>query len=383
MDDINRKRYEKIAKITGILIGLVLILGISYAVFKTTTKADKSNTVSAGKLDVRIENETEAILLENAYPITEEEGKKQDPYIFDVVNKGTINAEYDLYVEIEDTTTLPLNRVRYYLTEEEDGTEKIITSTSRTLSQEEVIEKDGKKLYKINTNYINITKTNTYKLYLWIDYDATVEEVTNKTFEAHVRIEAAQYQKPYIELDYIESTGTQWINTGIIPIWSTTNKPIIKLKGKFNEVTSERASYLFALYESKQISVFAMKTRLRIQFAYVAFTDYYPSFNDDFVIEMDYTNKRAKVNNIVQEPTSYQYSTWTMPIYLFANNDHGDATRKSKVRIYYFQYDDNTQHRNLIPVIRKSDGEVCMYDKVSKQYFTNQGTGDFIAGSKK
>ena len=36
--------------------------------------------------------------------------------------------------------------------------------------------------------------------------------------------------------------------------------------------------------------------------------------------------------------------------------------------------------RDLIPVKRTSDNEICMFDKVTNQFFTNQGTGSFIAG---
>ena len=36
--------------------------------------------------------------------------------------------------------------------------------------------------------------------------------------------------------------------------------------------------------------------------------------------------------------------------------------------------------RELIPVKRLLDNKICMYDKVSDTFFTNEGTGEFIAG---
>jgi hypothetical protein len=53
-----------------------------------------------------------------------------------------------------------------------------------------------------------------------------------------------------------------------------------------------------------------------------------------------------------------------------------------KGRIYQFTYSDGENHIDLIPVIDK-DGVACMYDKVSGEFFYNQGTGDFIAGNIK
>ncbi len=393
MEDQRIKKYEKMAKITGILIGLVLILGISYAVFKTTTKAEKSNIVSAGKLDVVIENEQEAIALENAYPITEEEGKKQDPYIFDVVNKGTIEAEYDLYVETENTTTLPVNRVRYYLTVEEDGTEKILTPTSRTLSQEEKVEKEGKQLYKIDTKNIAVTKANTYKLYLWIDYDATVEEAMNKTFEARVRIEA-EYQQPYIELDYIESTGTQYINTGITQAQSINNYAY-EIEYQYTNINANDSSLygastattngyaqIYKVANSNNNSVWGgypnsdsklyrtvgtnkVKDKIIVDMKNDTINRYYDNTNHIATIDYD-LNKKTNLSN-----------------YLFAFHRNG-AEQKAVAKIYELRvWSDDRLIQYLIPVIRKSDGEVCMYDLVSKSYFENKGTGNFIPGTIK
>ena len=44
--------------------------------------------------------------LENTLPQTEESGKQNTPYTFDVVNKGNINAMYDLSLEIQDDSTI-------------------------------------------------------------------------------------------------------------------------------------------------------------------------------------------------------------------------------------------------------------------------------------
>ena len=52
----------------------------------------------------------------------------------------------------------------------------------------------------------------------------------------------------------------------------------------------------------------------------------------------------------------------------------------SKIKIKYFQiYDNDTLVRDFVPVLDKDDIP-CMYDKVERKFYYNQGTGDFIAG---
>ena len=77
MNRENSKKYSRVAKLIGILSGFVFVLGTSYAVFRVTTTGKKENVVSAGKLDVRIENEQNEISLGNALPQTEEKFRQE------------------------------------------------------------------------------------------------------------------------------------------------------------------------------------------------------------------------------------------------------------------------------------------------------------------
>jgi hypothetical protein len=51
-------------------------------------------------------------------------------------------------------------------------------------------------------------------------------------------------------------------------------------------------------------------------------------------------------------------------------------------KIFYVQiYDNNILVRDFIPARRNSDGVLGMYDTVTNTFFTNAGTGEFIAGT--
>ncbi len=194
MNNSKNRRYNRVAKLVGILSGFVLVLGTSYAVFRVTTTGEKENVVSAGKLDVRIENEQNEVHLENTLPQTEESGKQNTPYTFDVTNNGNINAMYDLSLEIKDDSTIGENYIRYYLAKVVDNKEIGVDSKSSHLVTDGLDStSQNRKLYKVDTNdLLKPGEKVSYKLYLWVDYDTTTEQAVNKVFKANVRVDASQ-----------------------------------------------------------------------------------------------------------------------------------------------------------------------------------------------
>ena len=83
-------------------------------------------------------------------------------------------------------------------------------------------------------------------------------------------------------------------------------------------------------------------------------------------------SKLVAFNESIQK----QYS-----VYLFANNSSNEAVQKTSLKIASFYIKDNgALVRNFIPAKRNSDNVLGMYDTVSGQFFTNQGSGAFAAG---
>ena len=69
-------------------------------------------------------------------------------------------------------------------------------------------------------------------------------------------------------------------------------------------------------------------------------------------------------------------------MYIFATNDRGSAAWHGAVKLYSLQiYEMGVGLlRNFIPATRIFDSVVGMYETVTQTFFTNQGTGVFIAG---
>lgn len=68
---------------------------------------------------------------------------------------------------------------------------------------------------------------------------------------------------------------------------------------------------------------------------------------------------------------------------LFGGNTESGATQvTSLLKVFAFQLFENGKlSLNFIPCYRKSDGEIGMYDTVSKNFYTNAGTGTFLKGA--
>ncbi len=192
---MDKAKYDKISKIIGIIIGIALVLSISYAVYKRTAKGDNSATVEAGRLGLRIDNEEDEIEINNAAPMTDKKGMQMPPYKFDVINDGTIDAMYKLYLEIDNDSNMPLDKVKYFLTRIDDGGEEInVTDKPNKLTYKKISlnSKGNQEVFIDIDEQISVNTTNNYKLYLWIDESAILEEIDGKNIIMNVTIKGSQ-----------------------------------------------------------------------------------------------------------------------------------------------------------------------------------------------
>ena len=84
---------------------LATIAGISstYAIFGTTHKTDDKNFMEVGTLKINYEESNmNKINLINAFPISDEEGMKQEPFEFKINNDGNLDATYKIRIVNDD-----------------------------------------------------------------------------------------------------------------------------------------------------------------------------------------------------------------------------------------------------------------------------------------
>ena len=182
----------------------------------------------------------------------------------------------------------------------------------------------------------------------------------------------------YQQVEYIESTGTQYIDTGIIGKngirvltemgWRTLSNSLF---GSRKDTTATR--FYVTYYSSK------------IDFGYGAdiVSDIYAQAGRIYEIDFDTRNstKRFGVDGIYK--TSIANIDTKCNMYIFCYNRNGTIMSQSK-SIFKSMTISNTNNeilRDFIPCYRKSDGEIGLYDTVSKTFFTNSGTGTFLKGA--
>lgn len=180
------------------------------------------------------------------------------------------------------------------------------------------------------------------------------------------------------KLEYLESTGTQYIDTGIIP--TSELKIYIDV-----QVITDLNLYNTAVFGSYGFDSWALLCSNSNINGWIIqwgnpFSNYGKKDNNRHTHIVDIFNKKYNIDG-----TSYDISSRIAnkpsnhTIYIFgANNSNGE--RMTSMKVYAFSIVDyNNLVRDYIPVLDKND-RPCLFDKVSKTCFYNQGTGEFLYG---
>lgn len=233
----------------------------------------------------------------------------------------------------------------------------------------------------------------------WLNDDGSIYENSTCTVDSDLELPTPPTKygytftgwklMPYIPLEYIQSTGTQWIDTGYIYISGNH-----KVEIGFSTVSqgnhspywvygSTRGDYL----RSGSIALQNNLTRLGIGAGDTAlgssvYTINNPTNKTILSIEIK-NNNRFFVSGGSTDYNNVEFtgsSISNLSEYLFATNYNNTADFTSSYKMYLFKmWDNNILVRDFIPVLDYS-GVPCMYDRVEGKFYYNQGTGQFIAG---
>lgn len=186
-------------------------------------------------------------------------------------------------------------------------------------------------------------------------------------------------------VDYIESTGTQWIDTGYLLMsekvqiktkLSILSYPTTAAVSPFGAETA--TTYVPMIYYYSP----AGNTYVNIGGNASIVVGSIPAAGSDVTYELTADNGGFTIstNGTIHSNTYSGSLDKTMRMYIFADNGNGTAFAHATMKLYYFQlYDNGTIVRDFRPCL-DPEGEACLYDKVTKMYFRNSGTGSFTAG---
>jgi len=188
----------------------------------------------------------------------------------------------------------------------------------------------------------------------------------------------------YTQLEYLESTGTQYIDTGVyvddtygyyIDAQKTQrgDRIAIGVKG------SDNSRWTYNVSEGNVV---------------LGWNDLYVAQGSEHcdkerhVAYMNYLNSRQRIldgvtRDSIRQTLSSNAGTYSVPV--FAGKWGSDIVDYYWIgRIYAVKISRGSDIiRDFIPVRRISDGVLGMYDTVSNTFFTNAGIGTFIAGPDK
>ena len=177
------KNNKKII-IIGVFIIVLLLIGITYAYLRTTLQGEEEYVIRAGTLDLVL-GEGNELTLEKQIPIEDEEGMSLDGFTFSLTNNGNIESDYTIYLDDialdEGESRIPDSSIRYSLTRNE---EVFMTRNMTTMG--------SNPNRRVDFGTIGVDETINYTLRIWIDYDATKEEASGKTFKGKLRVVATQ-----------------------------------------------------------------------------------------------------------------------------------------------------------------------------------------------
>lgn len=179
----------------------------------------------------------------------------------------------------------------------------------------------------------------------------------------------------YRKLEYIQSSGTQYIDTGFKPNQDTR----VVTKISFNALASSSSCYAFGAANSGSSGMFEISTgnnMIRLGYGGTAVMQTFPS-TKPFTI--DFNKNVVTINETAYTLTAATF-TGTYSMYICDTN-RGRAYRAiPAVTVYSFQiYDNGTLVRDFIPC-KNASGVVGMWDDVNSVFYQNAGSGTFDAG---
>ena len=157
------------------LVGLTL-MGVSYSMWNMSVSQDTSNVIATTSecFNIELTNQSNAINLENAYPISNEKGKKLTPFTFTVKNTCDMFLSYTISLESLKGSTLASKFINVMVNNE------AVTRLS-TYDSTETVNEGSIEARVLAKGSLSKDDSNDYSLRLWIDYDTTMEDLDNET----------------------------------------------------------------------------------------------------------------------------------------------------------------------------------------------------------
>lgn len=219
---------------------------------------------------------------------------------------------------------------------------------------------------------INIAFLSTNKI---VDIDSkNVQSLSKDTEWIFQYVAGPLLPDGYTQLEYIQSSGSQYINTGFKPnqdtkISITVDFPLSGTTWLYGGRASAGSNSLGFLCEDG--------SRYRFDYA-SSITALTVKPTGKFTIDSD--KNKCYINGELAFTAPYKTFASPVNMYIFNNNNNGSLSGGSSAKLYNCSiYDNGVLIRSFIPC-KNASGTVGLYDSVNNQFYKNAGRGTFIAG---
>ncbi len=181
-----------------IMLLIVISIGISYAYWRYSVMQTNENKLTSSCLNITLTEESDAINLEKAYPITDEEGMNLTPYTFTIKNTCDSSISYEVALGILEESDLSSSYIAAVLD----------TNEIKKLNEYPEVEIEGYKEGRLlQTGSLSYEEEKTYSLRIWMDESVTPEDVEamNKALHSKIVITASINKDQIIKEEYKET----------------------------------------------------------------------------------------------------------------------------------------------------------------------------------
>ena len=195
--------------------------------------------------------------------------------------------------------------------------------------------------------------------------------ISNGCLDFYARVDNLPLPSGYTELEYVESSGSQYIDTGIKPCMNTIRCvcDMVPLNGNDTAFFGTRGTY-YLFYKVSSNYFWPTSQCETIQGTLQIGNKYHVDWNKGTleVTGSDGVYQKGVRSNSTQDSSN---------MYIF--NFNPTDSRSTTARLYNFQiYVSDVPVRSFVPCKRNNDGVVGLYDLVTDAFFAPSGT--LIAG---
>lgn len=241
--------------------------------------------------------------------------------------------------------------------------------------------------YSTSSGTYGSTLSNTYQWYVqWYQYPTITD--TMKSSNAYMKINSIKknsfikknLQEGYTHVKYIESTGTQYIDTQYIP---NSNTRII-----MDFQSTQVPSGWFGFFSSRDGSSnsYANQFALWMNSSGVFRSNYYTDtgiYLDSSISStgrhiIDHNKNIVTMDDVVVATHTATTFNGTYNLFLFAGHTGGTMELPSSMKLYSCKiYDNDILIRDYVPCVN-ANGIAGLYDLVNHVFYQNSGSGNFI-----